>query len=116
MHLEGDDLRYVLHTYGTVGIVTRLRLPLVAAHAWQGWYATFDSFDACYGFGWEITKVGGRTWVSHSGEWAGTATYITRSLNDGLTVIVLSNLENFDSAGVGDQVMEIARKEATRAK
>jgi FAD/FMN-containing dehydrogenase len=53
--LEGDDLRFVLHTYGTVGIVTRLRVPLIAAHAWQGWYATFDSFDACYEFGWDIS-------------------------------------------------------------
>jgi FAD/FMN-containing dehydrogenase len=55
VRLEGDDLRFVLHTYGTVGIVTRLRLPLVSAHAWQGWYATFDTFDACYGCGWELS-------------------------------------------------------------
>src|SRR5947208_14444651 len=55
LRLEGDDLRYVLHTYGTVGIVTRLRLPLVAAHSWQGWYATFESFDACYELGWELS-------------------------------------------------------------
>src|SRR5439155_1399819 len=55
LRLEGDDLRNVLHTYGTVGIVTRLRLPLVAAHSWQGWYATFESFDACYELGWELS-------------------------------------------------------------
>ena len=55
LRLEGDDLRFVLHTYGTVGIVTRLRLPLVAAHSWQGWYATFESFDACYELGWELS-------------------------------------------------------------
>jgi FAD/FMN-containing dehydrogenase len=56
IRLEGDDLRFVLHTYGTVGVVTRLRLPLVAARAWQGWYATFDSFDACYEFGWALSE------------------------------------------------------------
>jgi FAD/FMN-containing dehydrogenase len=56
IRLEGDDLRFVLHTYGTVGIVARLRLPLVAARAWQGWYATFDSFDACYEFGWALSE------------------------------------------------------------
>jgi FAD/FMN-containing dehydrogenase len=55
LRLEGEDLRFVLHTYGTVGIVTRLRMPLIAAHTWQGWYAVFDSFDACYEFGWEIS-------------------------------------------------------------
>jgi FAD/FMN-containing dehydrogenase len=56
IRLEGDDLRFVLHTYGTVGIVTRLRLPLVPARTWQGWYATFDSFDACYEFGWALAE------------------------------------------------------------
>jgi FAD/FMN-containing dehydrogenase len=56
IRLEGDDLRFVLHTYGTVGIVSRLRLPLVAARAWQGWYATFDSFDTCYEFGWALSE------------------------------------------------------------
>jgi FAD/FMN-containing dehydrogenase len=54
MALEGEDLRMVLHTYGTVGIVTRLRLPLIAAHSWQGWYATFPDFDACFEFGWNV--------------------------------------------------------------
>ena len=55
MRLEADDLRYVLHTYGTAGIVTRLRLPLDAAHEWQGWYATFPSFDQAYELGWHIS-------------------------------------------------------------
>jgi FAD/FMN-containing dehydrogenase len=55
LRLDGDDLRYVLHTYGTVGVVTRLRLPLIEAHAWGGYYATFDGFDACYEFGWTIS-------------------------------------------------------------
>jgi len=53
VHLDGD-LRMVMHTYGTVGIVTRVRLPLIAAHSWQGWYATFPSFDACFDFGWSV--------------------------------------------------------------
>jgi FAD/FMN-containing dehydrogenase len=56
IRLEGDDLRFVLHTYGTVGVVTRLRLPLVPAHTWQGWFATFDSFDACYECGWALAE------------------------------------------------------------
>jgi FAD/FMN-containing dehydrogenase len=52
--LDGDGLRMVMHTYGTVGIVTRVRLPLIAAHTWQGWYATFPDFDACFEFGWDV--------------------------------------------------------------
>jgi FAD/FMN-containing dehydrogenase len=52
--LSREDLRFVLHTYGTVGIVTRLRLPLVAAHAWQGWYVTFATFDSTFEFGWHV--------------------------------------------------------------
>ena len=56
VHLSGEDLRFVLHTYGTVGIVTRLQLPLEAAHAWQGWYATFTDFDAAYEFGWNVSQ------------------------------------------------------------
>jgi FAD/FMN-containing dehydrogenase len=52
--LAGDDLRMVMHTYGTVGIVTRLRVPLIAAHNWQGWYVTFPDFDACFAFGWDL--------------------------------------------------------------
>jgi FAD/FMN-containing dehydrogenase len=56
LHLSGEELRFVLHTYGTVGIVTRLQLPLEAAHAWQGWYATFADFDAAYEFGWNLSE------------------------------------------------------------
>ena len=56
IRLEGDDLRFVLHTYGTVGIVTRLRLPLVPARTWEGWYATFPDFDRCFDFGWDLSQ------------------------------------------------------------
>jgi FAD/FMN-containing dehydrogenase len=56
VRLEGDGLRMVMHTYGTVGIVTRVRLPLVAARTWQGWYATFPDFDACFEFGWDVAE------------------------------------------------------------
>ncbi len=57
-YLGPEDLHFVMHTYGTVGIVTLLRLPLVAAHTWQGWYATFADFDAAYQFGWDVASDG----------------------------------------------------------
>jgi CubicO group peptidase (beta-lactamase class C family) len=63
-----------------------------------------------YGFGWEPGKEQGHKLVWHSGEWTGTATYIVRDLDDGLTVIVLSNLEQFDSAGTGDEIAAIYHK------
>lgn len=56
LRLAGEELRMVLHTYGTVGIVTGLRLPLLPAHTWEGWYATFPSYDACFEFGWELAE------------------------------------------------------------
>jgi hypothetical protein len=56
LRLAGQDLRFVLHTYGTVGIVTSLRMPLVPARSWQGWYATFARFDHCFEFGWELSE------------------------------------------------------------
>jgi FAD/FMN-containing dehydrogenase len=56
VHLDGDDMRFVQHTYGTVGIVTRVRLPLMSANDWQGWYATFPDFDACFDFGWAVSN------------------------------------------------------------
>jgi len=32
-------------------------MPLIPAHSWQGWYATFDRFDDCYEFGWEVSEA-----------------------------------------------------------
>lgn len=46
-----------------------------------------------YGFGWSLYAVRGHRSVEHSGAWQGFSTYITRYLDDGLTVVVLTNLE-----------------------
>jgi CubicO group peptidase (beta-lactamase class C family) len=68
-----------------------------------------------YGFGWEPGQEQGHKLVFHTGAWMGTATYIVRDLDDGLTVIVLSNLEQFDSAATGDEVAAIFRKGEPKA-
>ena len=45
-----------------------------------------------YGFGWAIDDYRGQVRQHHSGEWQGFCTYISRYLNDDLTIVVLDNL------------------------
>jgi len=56
-----------------------------------------------YGMGYNISYESGKKWVSHDGAWTGTRTYISRCLDDGLLVIVLSNSEQFD-ASIGAKI------------
>jgi CubicO group peptidase (beta-lactamase class C family) len=46
-----------------------------------------------YGFGWSIREVNGHRVVEHSGAWQGFTTQISRYLDDKLTVVVLTNLD-----------------------
>lgn len=46
-----------------------------------------------YGFAWAIDQVNGRRVIEHSGAWQGFTTYIARYVDDGLTVVVLTNLD-----------------------
>jgi CubicO group peptidase (beta-lactamase class C family) len=45
-----------------------------------------------YGFGWFLSPINGHKAVYHGGSWQGFNTYIARYVNDGLSVIVLTNL------------------------
>jgi CubicO group peptidase (beta-lactamase class C family) len=45
-----------------------------------------------YGFAWDIGERNGHRLVWHSGAWQGFTTYIGRFVDDGLTVVVLTNL------------------------
>ncbi len=49
-----------------------------------------------YALGWTIGGEPDHRVADHSGAWTGTATYIARHLDDGLTIIILSNDEGFD--------------------
>ena len=51
-----------------------------------------DRSTADYGFGWEVTKVRGRRVIQHGGQWQGFGSHIARYVDDGLSVIVLTNL------------------------
>lgn len=44
-----------------------------------------------YGFGWSLAPVNGHKCISHGGAWQGFTTYISRYVDDHLTVIVLTN-------------------------
>lgn len=45
-----------------------------------------------YGFGWEIRDVHGHKLIEHGGSWQGFRSHIARYVDDGVTVVVLSNV------------------------
>ncbi len=51
--LEDEDIELVVHTYGTVGVITRVEYRLVPARTWREVYARFDTFPEAARFAWE---------------------------------------------------------------
>ena len=47
---------------------------------------------AHYGFGWEMNPINGHKVIEHGGAWQGFTCDISRFVDDGLTVVVLTNL------------------------
>ena len=45
-----------------------------------------------YGFGWQIEAMNGHKLIEHGGAWQGFTCHIARYVDDGLTVVVLTNL------------------------
>lgn len=43
--LRGDDLQFVLHTFGTTGVIIEVTFPLVAAREWLEAVVAFDAFE-----------------------------------------------------------------------
>jgi CubicO group peptidase (beta-lactamase class C family) len=60
--------------------------------------------SAHYGFGWFVESRNGHRVVEHDGKWQGFETQISRYLDDGLTVIVLTNLGDADPHRIVDEV------------
>lgn len=54
-----------------------------------------DGKEHGYGFGWGVDTHLKRRRLAHAGGWAGASTYIGRYVDDGVTIVVLSNLESF---------------------
>ena len=57
-----------------------------------------------YGFGWLLNDTHGHKTISHGGGLPGFVTYIGRFVDDGLTVIVLTNCEDSDPQRIAQRV------------
>jgi len=56
-----------------------------------------DGTTAPYGFGWRVTAVNGHRLIAHSGAWQGFTMNISRYVDDKLTVVVFTNLDEDNS-------------------
>jgi FAD/FMN-containing dehydrogenase len=54
VRLEGDDVRPVLHTYGTIGVITRVELRLVPAHDYTPVVVAFRDFPSLAAFAYDL--------------------------------------------------------------
>jgi FAD/FMN-containing dehydrogenase len=54
VRLSGAEAHVAIHTYGTVGLVTHVTLPLIPATAWVSAFAAFDVFEEAAEFSWRI--------------------------------------------------------------
>jgi CubicO group peptidase (beta-lactamase class C family) len=57
-----------------------------------------------YGFGWFVSSKGGHRVVEHEGQWQGFETQISRYLDEGLIVVVLTNLAEAKPERIADGV------------
>jgi len=60
-----------------------------------------------YGFGWFVETKNGHRVVEHEGQWQGFETEISRYLDDQLTVVVLTNLDEAKPEEFADHVAEM---------
>jgi CubicO group peptidase (beta-lactamase class C family) len=60
-----------------------------------------------YGYGWFIESRNGQHIVEHEGHWQGFATQISRYVDTGLTVVVLTNLDSAKPQRIADRVAAI---------
>ena len=69
---------------------------------WQPFIKTSDNTDskAYYGFGWIIDERNGRKTVEHGGANVGFRSYYTRFVNDGLSIIIMTNTDEANPAAI----------------
>jgi CubicO group peptidase (beta-lactamase class C family) len=72
--------------------------------------------QAHYGFGWFIESRNGHRVVEHDGRWQGFSTVISRYLDDGLTVAILTNQGNCDPHLIADEVAAVYLAKGSRSK
>ncbi len=59
IELKGDEVKNVLHAYGTTGIITELEIPLAPAYPWQEAIVVFDDFMTAAKFGQALSDSNG---------------------------------------------------------
>lgn len=60
--------------------------------------------DSMYGLGWRIEEVNGRKRISHGGSLNGFKSFFARFVDDKLSVIVMTNLDQVDSNAFSGQI------------
>ena len=58
-----------------------------------------------YGFGWSVDTVNGHRVEAHGGSWQGFQTFIGRFPDDGLSVVVLTNLAQGDPVEIAEKIV-----------
>lgn len=69
---------------------------------WQPFIKTSDKPESkgYYGFGWMIDEFNGRKMVMHGGANTGFRSYYTRFVNDGLSIIIMTNTDEANPAAI----------------
>jgi len=69
---------------------------------WQPFIKTSDDANSkeYYGFGWSINELNGRKVVQHGGSNIGFRSYYTRFINDGLSIIIMTNTDEANPATI----------------
>jgi CubicO group peptidase (beta-lactamase class C family) len=69
---------------------------------WQPFIKTSDETTSkeYYGFGWAINELNGRKVVQHGGSNIGFRSYYTRFVNDGLSIIIMTNTDEANPAAI----------------
>jgi len=65
-----------------------------------------DGTKSTYGLGWMISTVNGRRWIAHSGGATGGTTYLLRSPEQKLAVVILTNVQ--DAEGLRQLALAMA--------
>jgi len=59
IELKGDEVKNVLHAYGTTGIITELEISLAPTYPWQEAIVVFDDFMSAAKFGQALSDASG---------------------------------------------------------
>jgi FAD/FMN-containing dehydrogenase len=57
VRLVGEEVKNVLHVYGTVGVIVQVELRTVPAHDYAQYVVNFADFSDCVRFAWQITAA-----------------------------------------------------------